>query len=165
MSPLACDPETTFEFVLDSDKHKPEDRRPTFIFRCRSVAEWGVAERKVNKVKESGTGDEALDVLCEAISGGLVGWRNMINESGRTMTVTGSEGPVGIPSGNHIPYHPENLQQICVVAELWLLYYAGLQGGLAAVEDLKKSASQSPTSTDESAADANAEPSTDSAGV
>ena len=165
MSPLALDPDSTFEVVLESDKEKPEGRRPVFTFRFRSLTEWSAAERSVQGMDESADGQAALMRLAEAINGGLVGWSNMINESGRTITIEGPQGPAEIGDGEHIPYAPEALKSVVTAGEAWDLYYSALRNGMAAVIDLKKSASQSPTSTDESAADAKAEPSMDIEGA
>ena len=158
--PLALDPNQTFEYVLETDREKPKGKQPTFVFRFRSVEQWAASERTMTMAKESSDGDEYLATLCEVINEGLTGWKNMVNESGSPITLDVGSGPVEIKPGEKIPYHPDNLKAIVVVGELLTLYHSGLKGGLAVVEDLKKSASRSPSSTDESAADAEAEPST-----
>jgi len=74
--PRALEPGITFDVVLDSDKDKPEDSRPTFIFRSLSCREWakcnGFYERLDGKTCET-----VVDELLAAVSLGLTGWRNL----------------------------------------------------------------------------------------
>ncbi len=155
--PLVCDPDMEFDVVLDCDKDKKEDVRPTFIFRCRSARQWGEAERKVDNLTTADCGRGALDKLAEAINDGLVGWRNMVNNSGGKLTVSAGDGEVVIEPGKQIPFASETLMSIITPGEAWDLYYGALKGGMVMVADLKKSASPSLASTEESAADAGQE--------
>ncbi len=77
--PLFLEPDQRFPIVLDSDKDKPIESRPTFFAKSQSMR----GQRKLASVLERMTEDkdvtagqlfdDALDVLASV----LVGWENM----------------------------------------------------------------------------------------
>lgn len=65
--PRCLDPNQRFPLVLDSDKDKPAESRPTFYFRAFSARRW-------REIKESNP--SIRTVLDEA----LVGWEHMTKD-------------------------------------------------------------------------------------
>jgi hypothetical protein len=77
--PKALDPEATFDVVLKSDRDKPEAERPTFVYRHLNGREWRNLATLNDQFVASPGGNKSLDCIYEAVSIGLVGWRNMID--------------------------------------------------------------------------------------
>jgi len=77
--PIFLEPDQRFPVVLDSDKDKPVESRPTFFAKSQSMR----GQRKISQVLDRMFSDEdvkpdelfndALDVLSDV----LVGWKNM----------------------------------------------------------------------------------------
>ena len=135
--PLALDTEQTFDRVLESDKDKPEDKRPTFTFRFLSNREWKQVAKLADNIQD--LQDKDLEPLLTEVENGLrvglVGWRNMVNPQ----------------TGKPIPYNPENLDMIINPAEMWELVFKVRNHVSLDVSDKKKSVSQSQSSTGKSA--------------
>jgi len=81
--PLATDPEQVFEIVLESDKDKPVDIQPRFMYRYLSMREF----RQVGNINDSivaeDTADDAVDKTLKALSVGLIGWENLKDRAGK----------------------------------------------------------------------------------
>ena len=135
--PLALDPEATFGFSLASDRDKPAETRPTFMFRHRTLRESMAFDRKMAEVAGPGQSEAAGQTLIDGILEGLAGWRSMIGPDGRLM-----------------PFDPDKLADIVTAAEAWELYYGMVSGGGATADEMGKSESQSPSSSEPSAEDA-----------
>ena len=77
--PIFLEPDQKFPIVLDADKDKPIETRPTFFAKSQSMR----GQRKIARVLDRMTEDkdvtpdqlfdDALDVLASV----LVGWKNM----------------------------------------------------------------------------------------
>lgn len=99
--PLVLEPEHTFKVVLESDKEKPEDKRPYFEFPYLSGRKWKEIARKAQAVRKSKTGEEAIDAVFELIRIGLVGWGNMTDPK----------------TGKEIPFDKKELDSILTLKE------------------------------------------------
>jgi len=131
--PLALDPECTFKHVLTHDKKKPEGEQPYFVFHYLSDKDWKFAAKVSETIDDLGP-DAALKEREDAIRLGLVGWGNMFDRK-----------------GGEIPYDPDRLEEIINPVEMWELLVALMTRTIPGAEDLKKSESPSPSSTDKSA--------------
>ena len=127
--PLALEPNATYDVVLSIDADKPEDRRPTFVFRYLSSRKWKELARLTDKFEKDDSGEAAIDAVFDVIRMVLAGWRNMIG-----------------PDGKEIPYNPAELDDMVTPAEAMELMMAA-EGQVPNVEDKKKLESQSQSST------------------
>ena len=134
MSPLALDPEATFQVVLRSDKFKELEEQPYFEFKFISGAQCRRVSSDRDKLPESETGDELLDKLYEIVARYMVGWGNMIDPG----------------TGAQIPYDPKALENIIHPTEAQELIDSLLTQGLE-VRDLKNSELPLESSTGKSA--------------
>ena len=84
--PLAIDPNETFELVLESDKDKPRESQPRFIYRHLTCRQWmNVAKFRDNLEILKGnkaTLDDMVDKVKETATTNLIGWVNMIGPDG-----------------------------------------------------------------------------------
>ena len=82
--PRALEPGMEFEIVLDSDAEKPAGARPTFVYRSINGREWRSIAAITDRMEAGGfsSGGDALDVIYQACSTGLVSWRNMYGPDG-----------------------------------------------------------------------------------
>lgn len=71
--PIALDPEATHEYVLERDQKRPDDERPTFVFRYMTKRQL----REFEQWRKGGDDEDVFDALDAAISNRLVGWRSM----------------------------------------------------------------------------------------
>ena len=134
--PIACDPNQTYEIVLASDENKPPEVRPTFVYRHLSAREWKQVARLQDALEQSAEGAEAIDKMIDAARLGLVDWRNM----------TGVDGEA-------IPFDVGELDALLGPQEAAEMIQR-IMRQRPTVAELKKSPSQSPSSTDSSAKDA-----------
>lgn len=74
--PRALEPDVTFDVVLESDRDKPSDSRPTFVYRSLTCREWSKAAGFFDHASGL-TAAEFVEQIVEVASIGLVGWRNM----------------------------------------------------------------------------------------
>jgi len=132
--PLALDPEATFDFWLESDKDKPAERRPTFIFKHLSLRQTRAAAGPIDAVSTTADTGGTIAALCDGVRAGLVGWRGM----------TGRDG-------NDIPYDPARLDEIITAREAWELWFGAATGRSPNEADLKNSESPSHSSSANSA--------------
>jgi len=133
--PLALDPEKKFDLVLETDAERPPEERPTFVFRFLTGREWKKVAAIQESIDEGMKGSEAIDRIFEALALGVVGWRNIRGRDGRP-----------------IPFAAESLDLALTVKEAAELAARMLAQTDAGGEDRKKSASPSPSASENSAA-------------
>lgn len=75
--PLALNPDLTFDLSLESDKAMPARTRPAFVCRHLTGRAWQKVTQITDAIDEADTGSLALDKIVEALSTGMVGWKNM----------------------------------------------------------------------------------------
>ena len=132
--PIASDPNATYEFILSTDKDKPEAEQAVFVLRYLTCTKW----KEVSKMYDAFTaGANDLESQFEAaigvISAGLVEWENLKYPDGK---------PVCVPESN--------LLDILGIEELTELMQAVLAQSVSD-EDKKKLESQLPCNTVKSA--------------
>lgn len=93
---FAVDTESVFEFVLDADKGKPADARPTFLFRYPSLRDFKRIAALFAESESATDPDEMIAKATGGISHRLCGWRNM-----------------------GTPYDPANLEAVITSADMW----------------------------------------------
>ncbi len=137
--PRALEPGRVFDIVLESDKDKPKETQPAFQYRTLNGREW----RKIASVQDRLETDESfnrasevLDVIYDACSTGLVGWKNMV----------GPDGPIS--------FDPANLDLVVDPVEARDLLLKVMAASQVDVEDKKKSESQASLGMNVSAKDA-----------
>lgn len=81
--PLFLEPGQQYEIVLDSDKDKPADIRPTFFAKSQSMR----GQERIAEVLDAWTENpdlsikELFDRTIDVLSGVIVGWKNMSNHT------------------------------------------------------------------------------------
>jgi hypothetical protein len=131
--PLVLEPDSTYEYVLSCDAHKPKEEQPTFIFKYLSSRKWREVAKLSDTFDKDDAGNAAIDAVFEAIQKTLAGWRNMIE-----------------PNGKEIEFDAKKLEDIVTPAEAMELLRASVSQ-MPTVEDKKKLDSQSTSSTARSA--------------
>lgn len=76
--PIAMDKDVKFSYVLETDKAKPAETRPTFYFSALTMRNWQKMNQRARDIKQIKSVDEALNELCSMIADHLVGWDNMM---------------------------------------------------------------------------------------
>ena len=113
--PLATDPNQTFEVVLISDRDKPENEQPAFIYRYSTGRQWRAANefrQKINAAKDdSEMPFDTLDELYAMISNRMIGWRNMKDPD------TGDDLPFDISRLDDILTLPEAFELLALKLE------------------------------------------------
>ena len=84
--PLATHPNVTFEVVLSIDEDLPKTKRPVFIFRYVSIAEWEEIAGLSDEFDEATDSKQMVDIAMQIIKKLLVTWRNMKTPSGQIIT-------------------------------------------------------------------------------
>jgi hypothetical protein len=79
--PLAADPNATVDFSLGSDRDKPAASRPVFIVRMLTRRQASEIERLTKAANETKDDRECFDLCWQAITQGVVGWRNFVDPS------------------------------------------------------------------------------------
>jgi hypothetical protein len=130
---LACEPNATYEYVLRSDKDKPVEKQPAFIFSYVSARRWKELCGIYAEFDKSKTGKEGIDKAIEFIHLTLVGWKNIFSIE-----------------GVEIPFAPDKLADIVSMPEVMELREAVMAQGVSAA-DKKKLDLLSPSGTDSSA--------------
>ena len=138
--PLATRPNATYELVLSTDAHLPEDKRPIFVFRYLNIIEWEEIAVLNDKFESSLNTGEMINLAFEVIEKTLCDWRNMKTVSGKV-----------------IPYNPEKLKSMVTLQEATELMQAAVSQ-TPSLEDKKKSDSQSDSNTAKSAKAVKAQP-------
>jgi hypothetical protein len=76
--PIFLEPDQRFPIVLDSDKDKPGETRPTFFAKSQSMRGQRKIASVLDRMFESGvTPNELFDEALDVLSSVLVGWSNM----------------------------------------------------------------------------------------
>jgi len=131
--PLMCDPESTFDYVLETDRQKPKEHRPVFVITYLSGRKWKEIARLNDDFDESDDSCAMLDMAYKMLKVGLVNWKNL----------TG-------PKGEVIPFDLDKLEDILTMNETIELMRAITSQGVT-VDDKKKLESQSGSNTEQSA--------------
>lgn len=82
--PLALEPNETFDVILESDKDKPRENQPRFIYQyltCRQwrhVGEFDDRLQKIKKDKTAGT-NNMMDEIVKTATTNLISWVNMVH--------------------------------------------------------------------------------------
>ena len=77
--PISLEPGQQYPIVLDSDKDKPADSRPTFFAKSQSMR----GQQSIGTVLDLWTNNEDLtiaalfDETCKVLAGVVVGWKHM----------------------------------------------------------------------------------------
>lgn len=77
--PIALEPKETFEIILESDKGKPRETQPRFIYRHLTCRQWRELGRLQDQMELQKNADEVMDKLFAAASTNLVSWVNMVH--------------------------------------------------------------------------------------
>lgn len=133
--PIAFDPEQRAEFVLSSDKDRPEGQRITWIAKFLTVRQAMRVRELTRRVSEAKTDDEISAAIREGLGVGIVGWRGARGEDGK-----------------ELPFSIDAIDDVLTTHEKWLLLVE-YPGAVMNVEfELKKaSASQPPSGGEPSA--------------
>lgn len=118
--PLATHPNATYEIVLTTDMHLPEDERPVFVFRYLSIIEWEEIAKLNDKFESTTDAVEMINLAFEVIEKTLCGWRNM-----------------KAPDGREIGYELKKLKSMVTLGEATELMMAAV-GQRPSVADKKK---------------------------
>ena len=124
--PLVLEPNQIFKVVLESDKSKPENKRPYFKFRYLSGRDWKKLAKTADGINKAKTGEQAINVIFELLVTGLVGWGNMVDPK----------------THKKIEFNKDNLDQLVTMKEANELLVKFRNQGIE-VEDLKNLGSPS----------------------
>lgn len=81
---IASDPSQTVDVHHPDDDDKPEESRPTFVYRCFTVRDEMERERLAAETKAPGLSRaEYADRLGRLLGVGLRGWRNLADPDGK----------------------------------------------------------------------------------
>jgi len=75
--PLALEPNQKFPIVLDIDKDKPAESRPTFFAPSLSMRSQGVLSREMDEALAHQTTGEIFAATCSLLEKYVVDWKNM----------------------------------------------------------------------------------------
>ncbi len=138
--PLTLEPNATYEYILETDRKKPENERPAFICRLLPGCEWRKLAKLTDAHDEAKSVAEKLDTCYAAIEMGLVDWKNMVTTDGAP-----------------IPFDGKKADEILTMAESLDLMQAILDQNKTEL-DKKKSELQSDSNTGQSVMDAQDKP-------
>ena len=123
--PLATHPNATYEVVLSNDSNLPKNKRPVFVFRYLSVADWEEVARLSDEFDNCTDSKQMVDLAFRIIEKTLCDWRKM-----------------KLPSGKQIPFNIKRLKSMIALREATELMQAGVSQR-PSLEDKKKFDSQS----------------------
>lgn len=75
--PASLEPNQKFAIVLDIDKDKPKESRPTFFVRSLSMRDQQQLSVDMDACFEFDTTSQICDSTCELVKRYIVGWENM----------------------------------------------------------------------------------------
>ena len=75
--PLFLEPDQRFPIVLDSDKDKPAETRPTFYARSQSMRGIRKIAEVIDMMDAAADMDEMLKLIIDELMDCLTGWANM----------------------------------------------------------------------------------------
>ena len=119
--PLALEPNETFELILESDKDKPREIQPRFIYRhltCRQhryIAKF--RERLEELKKDASTAiDNMMDEIKKTATINLAGWVNMNDADGKPIPfdIEKFEDIVGLAEANELIFKLEDYRLLPV---------------------------------------------------
>lgn len=132
--PLVCEPNATFDYVLECDRDKPLESRPTFVFRYLNCRKWRELAAISDSLGSGKSGPEVMDICLKVITEIITDWRNITDANGQ-----------------ELPYNPDNLADILTMSEVQEMMLAGITQQSVSDEDKKKSESQSVSKLEPSA--------------
>ena len=75
--PISLEPDKRFPIVLDCDKDKPKELRPTFYALSKTMSEHVSLMEFVDNVYKDNTVAGVFDAICGKLDEVIVGWENM----------------------------------------------------------------------------------------
>lgn len=75
--PITMDKKASFPVVLETDRDKPAEVRPTFYFKPITMGQWLSIKNWAKAIGEEKDVDKAMRELCDKIGKYLVKWENM----------------------------------------------------------------------------------------
>ena len=132
--PITCDPDLKVEFSLLYDEKQPEEKRTVFEARFITCRQRRQVTDLMKQALDADDDSESERLILKALEIGLTGWRNIRDSIGQA-----------------IGFDVQRLPDILTDTEMWELLGLLLRQTQIAEADLKKSVSQSPTDSDESA--------------
>lgn len=120
--PRALEPGATFDVVLESDKDKPKETRPTFVYGALSGRQWRAIAEMWDRLDATSGAAAQCDILFDAARTNLKGWRNMVDPA----------------SGNAIAFDPKDLDRLIDPAEAHEIIGALRTNGRLSVDDQGK---------------------------
>lgn len=75
--PAFLEPDQKFAVVLEIDKDKPKESRPTFFVKSLSMREQKRLSDDMDSALDCDTTDQICDATCSLVSRYLLGWVNM----------------------------------------------------------------------------------------
>jgi hypothetical protein len=119
--PLALEPNETFEIILESDKDKPRETQPRFIYRHLTCRQWRIIAGFRDRLEElkkdtSATLDKAMGELIKTATTNLVRWVNMIDLQGNPVPfdIEKFEDIVGLAEANELIFKLEDYRLLPV---------------------------------------------------
>ncbi len=98
--PLALEPNETFEIILESDKDKPRETQPRFIYQYLTCRQWRQIARVQDEIEQQKDADAIMDKIFSAATTNLIGWVNMVH-----------------PQSGPIPFDANKLEDLVGLAE------------------------------------------------
>jgi len=131
--PLTCNPDSTYDIVLSTDKDKEPADQPAFVFQYLTGRKWKQVANLSDEFESANSGADMLDLAFDAIKISLIGWKNLTD-----------------PQGNEIPFDLSILDDILTMTEATELMQAVVSQNVT-VDDKKKLESQSGSNMEPSA--------------
>lgn len=117
--PLPLEPNETFEIILKSDKDKPREIQPRFIYRHLTCRQWKKVAKFKDNLDEIAKDKSAKDVLDrmlneikETATTNLIGWVNMKDLQGNSIPfdIEKFEDIIGLEEANELIAKLENFR-------------------------------------------------------
>ena len=129
--PLALEPNETFELILESDKDKPRETQPRFIYTHLTGRQWRAIARLQDEIEQQKNADAVMDKIVNAATTNLVGWVNMVH-----------------PQSGPIPFDIKKFEDIVTMPEAQEIIIK-LLGQRPTLSDKKKLDSQQDSATED----------------
>lgn len=75
--PIFLEPDQRFPVVLDSDKDKPIESRPTFFVKSLSMRKQLALSASMDDALSHPTALKIFEATCDLVNAHVVGWKNM----------------------------------------------------------------------------------------
>lgn len=128
--PIAVDPNSTYDYVLEGDRDK--EKPPSFTVKYLVCSKWKEVAMLHDEFKAADGVGEQLDAAAKTIKIALAGWKNMPNFEGTGM----------------MDYNPDVILDLLTLTELTELMRAILHQSIEP-DDKKKLESPSDSNTEE----------------